>query len=88
MRRGRLFFKGALGDAAISRQPYAVGRLLSKKPTPKAVIGTLVSVWGLKNRIQMRAQGDRYVMKFDREIDREEVLKGGPWYYFCLRWVM
>ena len=53
--KGKVVFDGALGDAAISRQPYAVGRLLSKKPAPKAVIRTLVSVWGLKNRVQMRA---------------------------------
>ena len=42
--KSRVVFDGAAGDAAISRQPYAVGRLLSRKAAPKAVIGTLVSV--------------------------------------------
>ena len=79
--KGRVVFGGAAGDAAISKQPYAVGRLLSRKAEPKAVIGTLMSVWGLKNRLQMRAQGDRFVMKFDREEDRREVLAGGPWFF-------
>ena len=80
---GRISF-GAAGAAAISPHFFAVGRLLSqkkKKPEPKAVIGTLTSVWDFGNRLQMRAVGDRFVLRFTRREDRLHVLSDGPWFY-------
>ncbi|KAL6142349.1 hypothetical protein ACLB2K_060631 [Fragaria x ananassa] len=66
------------------QQFFVVGRLLTLKckiPDPKAVIGTLTSVWDLHNRLQMRARADRFVLHFTRADDRKIILTGGPWFY-------
>ncbi|XP_050363270.1 uncharacterized protein LOC126782139 [Argentina anserina] len=80
--KGKVVFAGAAGDTAISRQPFVVGHLVGmKKPSlPKAVIRALTLVWGYKNRLHMRAQGDRYILKFTCE-ERDYVISEGPWFY-------
>ncbi|KAL6188487.1 hypothetical protein ACLB2K_039879 [Fragaria x ananassa] len=80
---GRLSF-GAVRAALAPTQFFAVGRLLTfkrKVPDPKAVIGTLYSVWDLQNRMQMRAREDRFVLRFTRADDRKHLLTGGLWFY-------
>ncbi|KAL6192250.1 hypothetical protein ACLB2K_038635 [Fragaria x ananassa] len=80
---GRLS-SGAVRAAPAPTQFFAVGRLLTfkrKVPDPKAVIGTLSSVWDLQNRMQMRAREDRFVLRFTRADDRKHLLTGGPWFY-------
>ncbi|KAL6199720.1 hypothetical protein ACLB2K_029503 [Fragaria x ananassa] len=80
---GRLSF-GVVRAAPAPTQFFAVGRLLTfkrKVPDPKAVIGTLSSVWDLQNRMQMRAREDRFVLRFTRANDRKHLLTGGPWFY-------
>ena len=74
--KGKVVFGG---DPTISKQPYIVGMLLSrKKPDAKALIDTLVSVWGL-NRLKMRTQGDRYLLH--KEEDRSDMLCSGPYLF-------
>ena len=80
---GRISF-GAAGAAALSPHFFAVGRLISqkmRKPEARAVIGTLTSVWDFGNRLQMRAVGDRFVLRFTRREDRLHVLNDRPWFY-------
>ncbi|KAL6220133.1 hypothetical protein ACLB2K_007890 [Fragaria x ananassa] len=75
------------GAARVTAAPphvFAVGRLLSlsrHKPDPRASIGTLTSVWDLQNRLQMRANGDQYVMRFTKAEDKKMILGGGSWFF-------
>ncbi|KAL6209934.1 hypothetical protein ACLB2K_020873 [Fragaria x ananassa] len=63
---GRVSF-GAAGAAAFSSHSYAVGRLISskKKIVPKLSWQQWPHFWDLKGKLQIRAQGERYVMRFD-----------------------
>lgn len=63
---GRVSF-GAAGAAAFSSHSYAVGRLMSskKKIVPKLSWQQWPHFWDLKGKLQIRAQGERYVMRFD-----------------------
>ncbi|KAL6191237.1 hypothetical protein ACLB2K_037628 [Fragaria x ananassa] len=84
LRDGGRLSSGAMRAAPAPTQFFAVGRLLTfkrKVPDPKAVIGTLSSVWDLQNRMQMRAREDRFVLRFTRADDRKHLLTGGPWFY-------
>ena len=84
LRDGGRLSSGAVRAAPAPTQFFAVGRLLTfkrKVPDPKAVIGTLSSVWDLQNRMQMRAREDRFVLRFTRADDRKHLLTGGPWFY-------
>ncbi|KAL6201666.1 hypothetical protein ACLB2K_025378 [Fragaria x ananassa] len=79
---GRVSF-GAAGSAAFSGHPYAVGRLLSpkKKVVPKAFMATMGTLWDLKGQLQIRANGDRYVLRFNEAAERKKIVEGGPWFY-------
>lgn len=63
---GRVSF-GAVGAAAFSSHSYAVGRLMSskKKIVPKLSWQQWSHFWDLKGKLQIRDQGERYVMRFD-----------------------
>ncbi|KAL6129851.1 hypothetical protein ACLB2K_068233 [Fragaria x ananassa] len=66
------------------QQFFVVGRLLTLKrkiPDPKAVIGTLTSIWDLHNRLQMRAKTDRFVLRFTRADDRTNIMTSDLWVY-------
>ncbi|KAL6206177.1 hypothetical protein ACLB2K_023426 [Fragaria x ananassa] len=84
LRDGGRLSSGAVRAAPAPTQFFTVGRLLTfkrKVPDPKAVIGTLSSVWDLQNRMQMRAREDRFVLRFTRADDRKHLLTGGSWFY-------
>ncbi|KAL6138075.1 hypothetical protein ACLB2K_063361 [Fragaria x ananassa] len=84
LRDGGRLSSGVVHAAPAPTQFFAVGRLLTfkrKVPDPKAVIGTLSSIWDLHNRMQMRARKDRFVLRFTRADDRKHLLTGGPWFY-------
>ncbi|KAL6194616.1 hypothetical protein ACLB2K_035697 [Fragaria x ananassa] len=79
---GRVSF-GAAGAAAFSGHSYIIGRLLSpkKKVEPKAFMATMGSIWGLRNRLTIRPQGERYILRFTEEADRKDMIESGPWFY-------
>ncbi|KAL6213260.1 hypothetical protein ACLB2K_012707 [Fragaria x ananassa] len=79
---GRVSF-GAAGAAAFSSHSYAVGRLMSskKKIVPKLSWQQWPHFWDLKGKLQIRAQGERYVMRFDDAKSRKYIVEGGPWFY-------
>ncbi|KAL6180539.1 hypothetical protein ACLB2K_047201 [Fragaria x ananassa] len=79
---GKVSF-GAAGAAAYAGHSYAVGRLLSpkKKVEPRAFMATMGSPWGLRKRLTVLPQGDRYVLRFREEADRKDLLESGPWFY-------
>lgn len=58
-----------------------------RKPEPRSVMGTPTSVWDSGNRLQMRSQGVRFVLKFSRQADRDHVVEGGPWFFGCALFV-
>ncbi|KAL6191242.1 hypothetical protein ACLB2K_037633 [Fragaria x ananassa] len=79
---GRISF-GAAGAVAFSSHSYAVGRFLSpkKKVEPKAFMATMGSIWGLRNRLTIRPQGERYILRFTVADDRKNMMESGPWFY-------
>ncbi|KAL6217756.1 hypothetical protein ACLB2K_010973 [Fragaria x ananassa] len=79
---GKVSFEAA-GAAAFAGHSYAVGRLLlpKKKVEPRAFMATMGSLWGLRNHLTILPQGDRYVLRFQEEADRKELLKSGPYFY-------
>lgn len=63
---------------------FVAGQLFTLKrkiPEPRVEIGTLTSVWDLHNRLQMRAQAARFILRFNRENERKNLIEGGPWFY-------
>lgn len=79
--KGKLSFSSA-GAAVVSRYSYTKRQLLSfkKQPNTKALMGTLTSIWGFKNWLLMRVEGDWYMLCFNHEEDQKHVLDG-TWFY-------
>ncbi|KAL6188750.1 hypothetical protein ACLB2K_040141 [Fragaria x ananassa] len=79
---GKVSF-GATVAAAFTGYSYAVGRLMSlkKKVEPRAFMATMGVLWGLRNRLMILPQGDRYVLQFKVEADCKDLLENGPWFY-------
>ncbi|KAL6202634.1 hypothetical protein ACLB2K_026340 [Fragaria x ananassa] len=60
---------------------FVAGQLFTLKrkiPEPRVEIGTLTSIWDLHNRLQMRAQADRFILRFNRENERKNLIERGP----------
>ncbi|KAL6223451.1 hypothetical protein ACLB2K_006838 [Fragaria x ananassa] len=75
---------GASQAAVALSYHFDVGRLLSlrrRTPESSVVIGTLTSVWDLQDRLQMRAYGDHYILRFTKAEDERYLLGGGLWFY-------
>ncbi|KAL6144916.1 hypothetical protein ACLB2K_055606 [Fragaria x ananassa] len=82
LEKGKVSFRAA-GAAAYSGHAYAVGRLLSskKKVVPKSFMATMTAMWGKKNRLQIGQEGDQNVLRFTEKEERDQIVRGGPWFY-------
>lgn len=75
---------GVGGSAALSQHHYAVGCVLASRKSvdPKAFMGTITKIWGFQNRLSINEHGSgRFIFKFSRLLERDQIVKGGPWFF-------
>ncbi|KAL6145080.1 hypothetical protein ACLB2K_055768 [Fragaria x ananassa] len=82
---GRVAF-GFVTDAVVVHHIFFVvrHRLLSlkcKNPEPRTVIGTFTLVLDLKNRLQICAQGEQFILRFTNQEERRHIVNKGSCCY-------
>ncbi|KAL6140824.1 hypothetical protein ACLB2K_059117 [Fragaria x ananassa] len=80
--KGKVSFEAARAAAYLGHA-YAVGRLLSSKNkvVSKSFMATMAAMWGKKNQLQIGQEGDQYVLRFSEMEERDQIVRGGPWFY-------
>lgn len=44
-------------------------------------MATMATLWELKGKLQIRSQGERYVLRFNDVESRKHIVEGGSWFY-------
>ncbi|KAL6214010.1 hypothetical protein ACLB2K_013448 [Fragaria x ananassa] len=44
-------------------------------------MATMAMLWELKGKLQIRSQGERYVLRFNDVESRKHIVEGGSWFY-------